>query len=99
MQIVKKHYIKHYLLIFLVLLVSGCAGAEVKKEPTAEELYLEAMEEFNKGKALGILSTIDYELIIRKFQKVIDYYPVSNYAVLAELRIADAYFRNREYVK
>lgn len=97
MQIVKMHYIKHYLLIFLVLLAYGCAGAEVKKEPTAEELYLEAMEEFNKGKAWGIFSTIDYVKIIEKFQKVIDYYPVSKYAVLAELRIADAYFRNRKY--
>jgi outer membrane protein assembly factor BamD len=97
MQIVKTHYIKHNLLILLLLLASGCAGAEVKKELTAEELYLDAMEEFNKGKAWGIFSTIDYVKVIEKFQRVIDYYPVSKYAVLAELRIADAYFRNREY--
>ncbi len=97
MQIVKMHCLKHYLLVLVVLLASSCAGAKVKEVPPAEELYREAMEELNKGKAWGLFSTIDYARVIEKFQKVIDYYPVSKYAVLAELRIADAHFRNREY--
>ena len=97
MQIVKMHCLKHYLLILLLLLASGCAGAKVKEVPPAEVLYHEAMEEFNKGKTWGLFSTVDYVRVIEKFQKVIDYYPVSKYAILAELRIADAYFRNREY--
>ncbi|UCD84996.1 MAG: outer membrane protein assembly factor BamD [Deltaproteobacteria bacterium] len=97
MQIFRTLQKKQYLLIFVLLLISGCAGAKVKEIPPAEDLYNEAMEEFDQEKGLGIFSTSDPLKLIEKFQKVIDYYPVSKYAVLAELRIADVHFRNREY--
>ncbi|MDX1383949.1 MAG: outer membrane protein assembly factor BamD, partial [Thermoanaerobaculia bacterium] len=46
---------------------------------------------------LGIFPHVDYDEAIATFQTIIDNYPYSEYAVLAELRIADAYFDDKEY--
>jgi outer membrane protein assembly factor BamD len=39
----------------------------------------------------------DYSKAIEKFQNLKDYYPFSKYAILAELKIADAHYQRDEY--
>ncbi|MGW8302407.1 MAG: outer membrane protein assembly factor BamD [Desulfobacterales bacterium] len=55
---------------------------------TAQELAWEGMDAYENGK---------YSKAIEKFQKLKDYYPFSKYAILAELKIADAHYQREEY--
>lgn len=82
--------IKQLASVFLVLLAfSGCAWfSGPKTEKTAKELIDEGMADFNDE---------DYQEAIESFEKLKDWYPFSKYAVLAELKIADAYFNIEEY--
>ena len=64
--------------------------------PPAEELYEEALD-ILKGRSWLIFRTTDYVRAIEKLQSIIDNYPYSDVAVLAELKIADAYFDDRRY--
>ena len=75
----------------------GCGGAptafELGEVPSAEELYDEGVEILdNGGKLLWVFDRTDYQGAIDKFQDIIDNYPYSDFAVLAELKIADTYF-------
>ena len=76
------------LLLFVSLLFSGCAGFEPKTEKTAEELAAEGIDAFESG---------DYALAIETFGKLKDWYPFSKYAILAELKVADAHFHRKKY--
>jgi outer membrane protein assembly factor BamD len=62
----------------------------------AEELYEEALD-ILKGRSWLFFRTTDYVRAIEKLQSIIDNYPYSDVAVLAELKIADAYFADRRY--
>ncbi|MBW2541891.1 MAG: outer membrane protein assembly factor BamD [Deltaproteobacteria bacterium] len=62
----------------------------------AEELYEEALD-ILKGRSWLVFRTVDYVAAIGKLQSIIDNYPYSDIAVLAELKIADAYFDDRRY--
>jgi len=62
----------------------------------AEELYAEALE-ILKGRSWLFFRTTDYVKAIAKLQSIIDNYPYSDVAVMAELKIADAYFDDRRY--
>ncbi len=64
--------------------------------PPAEELYEEALD-ILKGRSWLIFRSTDYVRAIEKLQSIIDNYPYSDVAVLAELSIADAYFDDRRY--
>jgi len=55
---------------------------------TAQELAWEGMDAYENGK---------YDKAIQKFQRLKDYYPFSKYAILAELKIADAHYKRDEY--
>ena len=55
---------------------------------TAQDLAWEGMDAYENG---------DYSRAIEKFQKLKDYYPFSKYAILAELKIADAHYHRLEY--
>ena len=55
---------------------------------TAQELAWDGMDAYENGK---------YATAIEKFQKLKDYYPFSKYAILAELKIADAHYQREEY--
>lgn len=74
------------LISFLVF--SSCAWFETKGEKTAQELANEGMEEFNDG---------SYRASIQIFEKLKDWYPFSKFAILAELKIADAYYNLTQY--
>jgi outer membrane protein assembly factor BamD len=63
------------------------AGKDTE-EMTSSELMAEAMEELEKGK---------YEGASEKFQMIKDRYPYSKYAIMAELKMADALYRKESY--
>jgi len=82
--------VKRFILILLVIvLCTGCAwfrGEEPEKSP--EELMSEGLSAFDDG---------DYAEAVESFQKLKDRYPYSKLAVQAELRLADALFKKKEF--
>ena len=84
------------------MLSVACAGGappqKFEELPSAEEL-------FNKGEAQVAAEeggfhwflTPDFSESIETFQDIIDNYPYSEQAVLAQLAIADAYFKSDKY--
>ncbi len=75
-------------------LSAGCAdnAAEFQEVPTADVLYRQGIEALEDGKMLGVIPKADHEQAIEIFQTIVDNYPYSDYAVLAELKIADTYY-------
>lgn len=68
----------------------GCSSVKEKPELTAEENYRLGMQEFDKK---------DYEDAIPYYQKILENYPFSIYAIKAELKIAESYFLDKKYVE
>ena len=79
--------------------LTGCAKPPPTFEdvPPAEDLYAEGQEILQGGTWLGILPRVQYTEAVETFQSIIDNYPYSEYAVLAELAIADSYFEEHKY--
>jgi len=83
------------------LLGFGCASTKPAMStdtPSAEELYrkgLSLME--SPAKTLWVFPNSDHAKAIEAFQQIIDNYPYSDYAILAELKIADAYYDDGKY--
>jgi outer membrane protein assembly factor BamD len=83
-----------------LLLLAGCASSPHKPEmseledlPQAEDLYQEGVSLLEQRREiLGLIDLTPYQKAIDKFQEVVDNYPYSQYAVFAQLRIADAYY-------
>ena len=71
-----------------VFVFSGCGLFKSKVEKPAHELASEGMEAYRDEK---------YEKAIESFQKLKDWYPFSKFAILAELKVADAYYRLKQY--
>jgi outer membrane protein assembly factor BamD len=71
-----------------IFLLIGCAGMGAREEKPANELIQDGITRFDKG---------DYRKAIEAFEQLKDWYPFSKYAILAELRIADAHFFLDEY--
>ncbi len=77
------------LLLVSMFLVSGCAWFNhPKPEKLAPELITDGMEAYNSG---------NYRTSIKSFKKLTDWYPFSKYAILAELKIADANYHLQNY--
>ena len=82
--------------IIILFLVSGCSAlkkswdAITGKEETgsAQQLAWDGMDAFEDG---------DYSDAIENFQQLKDLYPFSKYAILAELKIADAHYHLEQY--
>jgi len=82
--------------LILLVLITGCASLEnsidkllgTDEEDTADQLAWDGMDAYESGK---------YRKAIDKFQKIKDFYPFSKYAILAELKIADAHYQREEY--
>lgn len=74
--------------LLFALLLTGCSWFKTAEEKPALELATEGMEAFKGGK---------YDKAIELFQKIKDWYPFSKYAILAELKIADAHFNLEHY--
>jgi outer membrane protein assembly factor BamD len=78
-------------LIFLWLAVgtAGCACLTGSKQvESAEELAEKGMESFEEE---------DYSDALKAFNTLKERYPYSRYAILAELKVADAHFYRKEY--
>lgn len=76
-------------LVFIFAL--GCASAPPKKEPKTDEEF------FNK--AMGFYKNKNTWEGIPAFQEIRDKFPLSQYAVLAELRLADLHYFKTEYIE
>lgn len=74
----------------VALLLSGCALFEDSRrmEKTAEQLAAEGASAFMRE---------DYKDAVKAYTDLRDWYPFSRYAILAELKIADAHFHLEEY--
>lgn len=80
-----------------VLLSCQSDDALFEEVPPAEELWEQAQAELEGFSVLGVYTYVDYDEAIEKFQSIVDNYPYSDYAVRAELEIADAYFEGEKY--
>jgi len=76
------------LILWVTLGLFGCAWFQTKEEKTAKELAEAGMEAF-KDK--------NYGKTIEAFEKLRDWYPFSEYAILAELKLGDAHYHRKEY--
>lgn len=79
--------LKILILAFLATLL-GCTGAKVKRNKAVDVAYNEAMDLFNHKR---------YEESATAFKELNAQYPLSKYAVLAKLKVADSYFYDENY--
>jgi len=84
--------------ILVLALAWGCATAPPEEEvPSAEGYYRRALEMLEGRRVLLFFRDVNYPAAIELFQEVIDNYPYSEYATLAELKIADVYFEQLQF--
>jgi len=86
--------------VLTIALLSGCATAPPSTEeelPSAESYYQHGIETLAGKRTFLFFHDIDYPKAIEYFQEVIDNYPYSDYAILAELQIGDIHFDRKEY--
>ncbi|MCK5349419.1 MAG: outer membrane protein assembly factor BamD [Desulfobacula sp.] len=81
---------KLFLFFAIVLLLCGCSLFETSHEmgKSADELVSEGSSAFVSG---------DYKTAVKSYSDLKDWYPFSKYAILAELKIADAHYHLEEY--
>jgi len=72
----------------LFMFLAGCSFFQSKEEKTAPELASEGMDAFSRG---------SYRKSIELFDKLKSWYPFSKFAILAELKKADAHYALKEY--
>jgi outer membrane protein assembly factor BamD len=83
-------------------LAAACAGAPPPEKfedlPSAEELYKQGQKQLaDEAHGFHFFLKTDHGKAIETFQNIIDNYPYSEQAVLAQLAIADAYFESEKY--
>lgn len=86
--------------LVFALVSMGCASKPVLDEelPAAEILYQRGLDQLaNGGRVLWVFPSSDTTKAIETFQQIVDNYPYSDLAVMAELKIADAYFADEKY--
>jgi outer membrane protein assembly factor BamD len=90
---------RHCTLVILLAVAVGCANPppEFEDVAPADELYSEGQKILEGKRYLGIIPHTDYGAAIETFQAIVDNYPYSDYAVLAELAIADPYHDDGKY--
>ena len=79
------------------LLACASAPNEAEEVPPAEVLYQRGLTQMEGGKILWVFPSGDQAKAIETFQQIIDNYPYSEYAVSAEIKIADAYYAQGKY--
>jgi outer membrane protein assembly factor BamD len=86
------------LAIIALFVATACASTPPAFDDVApaDELYGEALKTL-EGRSWILFRSINYTKAIETLQSIIDNYPYSDYAVKAELKIADAYFDDRKY--
>ncbi|NOX81344.1 MAG: outer membrane protein assembly factor BamD [Deltaproteobacteria bacterium] len=85
------------LMLVLILSLAGCASMKelfgsgnTTIQKSAASLAVEAMDEFNVGK---------YYNALKDFQEILDRYPFSPQAMLAELKAADCHYYQDEFLE
>ncbi len=88
----------HLIAVASIILIVGSGCSSLKKTwnaiigeddtGTAQELAWDGMDAYEDG---------NYKESIEHFQKLKDWYPFSKYAILAELKIADAHYHLKQY--
>ncbi len=82
--------VKMVLISFLLFSATGCLWWDTPSAPnTPGALYQRGQEEYHDG---------DYDDAIELFQRVAEEYPLSEYAIPAELGVADSYFSDEDYL-
>ncbi len=88
-------------LFVLAVLAGGACASKTQntfdENTTAEQLYNEGVAKLSDQQHIFGIDVTDYDGAIEKFQNVIDHFPYSEHAVLAELKIADTYFAQKKY--
>ena len=79
------------------LLIAACSGTAPPPPSTAEDFYNEGLARLEPNRVLLFFKTVDFQRAIPAFQEVIDNFPFSEFAPLAELQIADAYLALGRY--
>ena len=92
-----------FLLLILLLSVAGCStmkgmfdsftfGSDASKpdQESAQELAVKGMDAFNVG---------DYYEALQAFNEILDRFPFSPQAMLAELKAADCHYYRKEYLE
>ena len=83
-----------FVLFFLLIIggLTGCGGCLFgeKRTETPDELAEKGMEYFDDE---------DYHDALKAFTTLKERYPYSRYAILAELKVADAHFHRKEYAE
>jgi outer membrane protein assembly factor BamD len=102
-----KNLARLVMLLLLPVLISGIGGCDsylVKfyfgdtfgkgssstTEKSAEQLAADGMQKMQKK---------EYEDAVKDFRNLKEHYPYSKYAMLAELKLGDAHFHNKEYAE
>lgn len=84
--------IQKWLFISIIVILSlGCASTSKKKEPQTDEEFFNKAMDFYKKK--------DYWQAKPAFTELRDKFPLSKYAVIAELRLGDIHYFKGEYVE
>ena len=89
-----------YMTLTLLLILSvGCGRKRIDPGLSEEQMYQQAVEmlEKEKGGFPWIFSGTDYTTLFKILKDIQLRDPYSRYAILAELRTADAYFKKQEY--
>ncbi len=85
------------LLLPLALACGGTPTVDFEDPDPADVLYERGEQALVPTKRFWVVPYTDTKGAIESYQAIIDNYPYSEYAVLAELRIADAYFERGDY--
>ena len=88
----KKYYLLPALLCLLMIALLGCASTPAKPKVTGsdEESFTKAMAHFRKANYLDAIPL---------FEEVREKFPMSPFAVLAELRLGDCHYFKDEYIE
>jgi outer membrane protein assembly factor BamD len=85
----KKIILPGFLSLVLVVGLSGCGWfSSEKPDAPPEVLAQEGIKDLKKRNYLDAIDT---------FEKLKDRYPYSDHAIMAQLKVADAYFYNKKY--
>ncbi len=80
----------------MLLLAVSCGGKQAIYQGTAEQLNNEMLEELNKEGG-WIFGGTNYDKVFDIIKEIQIRYPYTKYAMLAELRSGDVYFKKKEY--
>ncbi len=89
-------------IIFALFILNGCSGTDLKQfyfgdlfgkgsktiDKTADQLAVEGTQKLKQK---------DYSGATEDFKKLKEHYPYSKFAILAELKLGDAYFYDKKY--